>query len=127
MSFHKMTDRLIGRMTGGAIIGFDGGIWASTPGFYGNPIEFSAIAAAFQPQSDAKYKGIQFQGDLYVITSLTDDIIVAQKSSSSLIVAKCINCLVLGYHDEQMSYSECYQAVTELARDLRNPENDTAI
>ncbi|KAK8883008.1 profilin, required for normal timing of actin polymerization in response to thermal stress [Tritrichomonas musculus] len=127
MSFHKMTDCLIGQMTGGAIIGFDGGIWASTPGFYGNPMEFYLIAAAFQPQSDAKYKGLQFQGDLYVITSLTDDIIVAQKSSSSLIIAKCINCLVLGYHDEQMPYNECYQAVTELAQILRNPENDSLV
>lgn len=124
-----MTDRLIGRMTGGAIIGFDGGIWASTPGFYGNPIEFSVIAAAFQPQSDAKYKGLQFQGDLYVITSLAcnNNVIVAQKSSSSLIVAKCINCLVLGYHDEQMSFSECFNAVTELAQALRNPENDALL
>lgn len=126
MSFHKMTDELIGRMTGGAILGLDGGIWASTPGFYGNSLEFSQIAAAFEPQSEARYKGLQFQNDLYVITSLsfTDNIIVAQKSSSSLVVAKCDNCLVLGYHDEQMTFDECYQAVKELAEKLRSPETD---
>lgn len=127
MSMLKMTDTLIGHVTGGAVIGLDGGIWATTPGFYGNTIEFGALAAAFAPKSDAPYRGVEFQGERYVITSLTDDVIVAQKSSHGLVAAKCNKCIVIGFHDDQMSANKCYEAVTRLAATLRERSIDDLI
>lgn len=116
----KVTDSLIGKVTGGAVIGWDGGIWATTPGFYGNPSEFATIASAFSPNSEAAYKGIYFQGELYVITSITDDTIVAQKSSHSIVASRCRKCIVVGFHDDQMSFEKCFNAVCELAQSLRD-------
>ena len=124
MSMLRMTDTLIGRVTGGAVIGLDGGIWATTPGFYGNAAEFAALAAAFAPKSDAPYKGVEFQGERYVLTSITSDTIVAQKSSHGLVAALCNKCIVVGFHDDQMPADRCYQAVTGLAATLKEQPID---
>ena len=120
----KLTDSLIGSVTGGAVIGLDGGIWATTPGFYGNPLEFAAIAMAFTPGSDAPYHGIVFQNELYVVTSMTDSVIVAQKSNHNLVAAKCNKCVVVGYHEDQASFNKCYDAVIRLAEMLKEKTID---
>lgn len=102
------------------MIGLDGGIWATTPGFYGNPSEFAALASAFDTNSEAAYKGIDFQGELYVITSLTDDVVVAQKSNHSLVAARCQKCIVVGFNDDQMAFEKCFSAVNMLAESIRS-------
>jgi hypothetical protein len=127
MALLTVTDCLIGKVTGGVITGLDGGIWSSTPGFYGNPMEFANMANAFEPNSNARYKGIIFQNELYVITSIDDQSIVAQRSNHSLIMLKCPECLVIGFHDEQMPYNKCFQAISDLAQRLRSSELDELI
>ena len=119
----KLTDSLIGKVTGGAVIGLDGGIWATTPGFYGNPSEFATLASAFNPNSEAAYKGIDFQGELYVVTSLSDDTLVAQKSSQSLVAARCQKCIVVGFNDDPMSFEKCVNAVNMLAESIRSSDD----
>ena len=88
----KLTDSLIGSVTGGAVIGLDGGIWATTPGFYGNPLEFAAIAMAFTPGSDAPYHGIVFQNELYVVTSMSDSVIVEEQSQPGCSQVQQMRC-----------------------------------
>jgi hypothetical protein len=127
MALLTLTDVLIGKVTGGAVIGLDGGIWSATPGFYGNPVEFAKIATAFKPNSDAPYKGMTFLGELYVITSISEDTIVAQRSNHSLVVTRCQKCLVIGFHDEQVPYTKCFQAVNDLAARLRTPEMEALL
>jgi hypothetical protein len=127
MTVLTLTDSLIGKVTGGAITGLDGGIWSATPGFYPNPTEFAKIVTAFKPNSDAPYKGITFQGEPYILTMITEDALVAQRSNHAVIIAKCPRCLVFGFHDEQMPYAKCFQAVSELAARLRTPEMESLL
>ncbi|OHT10384.1 profilin [Tritrichomonas foetus] len=127
MNFLKLTDSLLGNVTGGAIIGFDGGIWAATPGFYGNHSELSRFESAFSPNSDAKLKGIHFMNDLYMITKCEENVFIAQNSTRGLVAAKCENCIVVGFHDELIPFVNCLKAVTSLANRLRNSEYDGLI
>lgn len=120
MFFRKLTDSLIGSVTGGAVIGFDGCIWSSTPGFYGNPAEFAIIATIFNPHSEAAYKGILFLGELYVLTFISEHTIIAQKNNHFIVLARCPKCLVFGYHDEQVPYEKCYKAVCMVAQQIRD-------
>jgi profilin len=122
MALLKLTDSLMGKVTGGVVIGLDGGIWATTPGFHGNPAETAVIAQAFFPHSGASYSGLTFQKDVYVITTNSPDLIIAQRSGHDLIIAKCPRCIVVAFHDEQLTYAKCYEAVMALAERLRSPE-----
>jgi hypothetical protein len=60
--------------------------------------------------------------ELYVITTITDDLIIAQRANHSVVIAKCPRCLVIGYHDEHMPFATCFASVSRLASDLRDPE-----
>jgi profilin len=122
MSILKLTDSLVGKVTGGAVIGLDGGIWATTPGFYGNPAETAVIAQAFAPKSSAPYQGLALQKDLYVITTMTPDLIIAQRANHDLFVARCPRCFVIAFRDEQMNFAQARDAVLSLAETLRAPE-----
>ena len=124
MSLFTVTDSLIGKVTGGAIFGPDGGIWSATQGFYGNQKEFSAFATAFLPNSDALYKGLTFQNELYVVTSVSKEIVVAQKNNTHLVIANCNRCFVAGFHDEQISFSTCYDAIASLANAINSHQYD---
>ncbi|EAY21260.1 hypothetical protein TVAG_166350 [Trichomonas vaginalis G3] len=111
-------DFLIGKVTGGCIIGLDGGIWASTPGFYGSTAEFSHFKDAFDPQSEMIFKGIVFLGETYVVTDINPEYVVAKKGANSLVIVKRPTCIVLGYNDDQIKFETCFNAVTKLAQSL---------
>ena len=117
MSFSNV-DCLIGKVTGGSIIGLDGGTWASTPGFYGSTSEFSLFKEAFNPSSEMIFKGIVFLGETYVVTDISSEVVVAKKGTNSLVIVKCVNCLVIGYHDDSIKFETCYKAVVDLAHTL---------
>jgi hypothetical protein len=127
MSLLKLSDPLIGKVTGGAVTGLNGTIWSTTPGFYGNPKEFAKIAMAFKPNSECHCKGIPFQGETYLITVIDGDIIVAQHSNHSLVVAKCPKCLIFGFHDDRIPYAKCAQAVSDLAARFRTSDMDALL
>ena len=119
MSYLSLIETLIGRVTGGAIIGMDGGIWASTPGFYGSTFEFSNFRQIFFPNSELIYKGILFMGELFVVTDIKKDIVIAKKGTITLIVSKCKDCIVLGYNDNQIKFETCFKAVNELCQQIK--------
>ena len=118
MSFSNV-DCLIGKVTGGSIIGLDGGTWASTPGFYGSTSEFSLFKEAFNPSSEMIFKGIVFLGETYVVTDINSKVVVAKKGTNSLVIVKCENCLVIGYHDDSIKFQSCYDAVVNLASSIQ--------
>jgi hypothetical protein len=122
MALLKWTDSLIGSVSGGAIIGPDGAIWAATPGFYGNPSEFAVMSetARLGAESEAACKGFKFQGELYVVTSITPERVIAQKMGHGIVIARCPKCLVVGFHDEQLTLAKCQEAVMKLAENLRD-------
>ena len=123
MSFSNV-DCLIGKVTGGSIIGLDGGTWASTPGFYGSTSEFSLFKEAFNPSSEMIFKGIVFLGETYVVTDISSEVVVAKKGTNSLVIVKCSNCLVIGYHDDSIKFETCKKAVVDLANQISNSENE---
>lgn len=106
---------LIGKVTGGAIIGEDGGIYDATPGFYGLTEEFNQFKEAFQPSSKLVFKGIVFLGETYIVTGIKENTVIAKKGTNTLIIIKCPRCLIIGFHDDQINFDDCYQAMTELA------------
>jgi hypothetical protein len=74
----KVTDPLIGKVTGGAIMGLDG-VWCTTPGFYDNPSEFVPIAYTFNPESNDE----QTPFATCFATDLRDQELVTQRSRNS--------------------------------------------
>jgi profilin len=127
MSLVKLTDCLLGKVTAGAIIGLDGGIWATTPGFFGDSHEMLAIATACASNSNAFYKGLTFLNELYVLTAIRDDTIVAERSGKHVILAQCPRCIVLGFQNEFTSFAKCSEAVRHLAELLRSPEFESQL
>ena len=120
MSLLRLTDQLIGHVTGGAVFGPDGGIWSATPGFYGIQSEFSSYSDAFlNRNSNVLYSGIEFLCEPFIVTSFSDELLIAQKSSYSVIIMNCEKrCFVIGFHDEQIPFERCYNAVKTLANGI---------
>ncbi|OHS95243.1 hypothetical protein TRFO_02223 [Tritrichomonas foetus] len=121
MELEYLTDRLIGKMVGGAITSLDGYIWSATPGFYDyeDDLPQMGLESCFEKNSYAKTYGIYFRNSLYLLTSCTENMIIAQNYEQSFVFSKCKRCIVLGYVDDQYPLDECVKAITELADMLR--------
>ena len=112
----KYTDSLVGYVTGGALVGFDGVIWCTTPGFVGYQHELSNYYQIFEPNSEVSYKGLTFQGDSYAVYSLSDGIAKVKNNSSAIVIGKCPSCLIIGFCDDLTKFQSCSEAI-EKARD----------
>ncbi|EAX93970.1 hypothetical protein TVAG_429000 [Trichomonas vaginalis G3] len=121
------TDKMIGYMAGGAIIGDDANIWNATPGFAVSSSELQSFVDIFKPNSEYIYKGISFHGEVYSVSSVFDGIAKAKSNQSGLIIAKCPTCLIIGYYDDLSTMKTCNQAVEKLQELITNNTNEKGI
>jgi hypothetical protein len=115
----RLADPLIGKVIGGAVIGREGTIWTATPGFYCVREEMSEILAAFDKPARASCEGLWFLDEYYLISEITDDVMVAERIDHHLVVAILPRCAVIGFHDENIPFRTCYDAVLDLASKIR--------
>ena len=120
MDLETLLRILIGRVTGGAIVGLDGHVWASTPGFYDyqNELVQMRLNSCFNVNADAKIFGLCFRNELYLLTRCTDETVVAQNYGKAFSFAKCKRCIVFGFVDDLRDLSECLAAVKETAKSI---------
>ena len=112
----KYSDALIG-LTGGAIIGRDGVVWCSTPGFTFPIKESSKFPKVFCQNSEVLYTGLIFHGESYAVSSVSNEIAKVKNNSSGLIIGKCPNCFIVGFYDDYNGEEQCTKTV-EKAREM---------
>ena len=111
----KYSDLLIG-LTDGAIIGRNGVIWCSTPGFTFSIKESSKFPKVFTPKSEVLYYGLTFHGESYAVSSISNGVAIVKNNTSGLVIGKCPNCYIVGFYDDYKRADKCVKAV-EKARE----------
>ena len=121
-----LSDKLIGKTTGGAITNPYGCIWVSTPGFQECAKDLQQInfESCFNPKSRERTFGIYFRNDLYLFTKCTDDTVIAENLNHGICLSKCKNCFVFGFANGEISLKDCVEAVIGLADEIRNSDLD---
>lgn len=129
MSFWlKLCDQLINKVHVGGIFGFNGHIWATTPGYKPRSKEFREYHKAFNPASYVLCNGITFHGELYLITRIHNNLVICKHGSRILILARCPRCIVFGAINGTPAYDEetCRNAVEKVAEIIREtPDEQT--
>lgn len=121
------TDKMIGYMSGGAIVGDDGTIWSTTPGFAASEKDFQQCNDVFNPNSPIIYNGLKFHGEIYSVNSVFDGIAKASTSSSGLIIAKCPTCSIVGHYEDPNNMKTCCQAIEKLQELITNNTSEKGV
>jgi hypothetical protein len=109
---------IVGKVIGGAVIGRGGITWTAT-GFHCVREEMIGLLAAFDKPGRASCEKLWFLDEYYLISEISDDVMVAERIDHHLVVALLPRCAVIGFHDENILFKTCYDAVLDLASKMR--------
>lgn len=111
----EMEQSLIGRVTGGAIIGNEASLWVQTPGFYPTQNEMNIFVELFDKTENELSKGIIFQNDRYLVVHNHDNIIIAKNIFGAIIFCRCESCVVFSFIENVRDFDDGYNATVKLA------------
>ena len=121
----EMIQSLVGPVTCAAIVGYEGGIWMQTPGFFPNQSELNELIKTFDLPEKQLQKGIVFQNDHYLVTQNKNGTIIAKNSFGSIVLCNCESCLVFSFMEDCIDYDKGLAATEDLARRIREtPESE---
>ncbi|KAL6770886.1 PRO1 [Auxenochlorella protothecoides x Auxenochlorella symbiontica] len=121
-------DHLLAELPGGgvlahaAILGHDGGVWASSPDFPDiTEAEVDAIVAGFDDSSALAVNGLHIGGEKYmVVAGEPGEAIRGKKGSGGVTIKKTTTALVFGIYGEGVTGSECNVVVENLGDYLKD-------
>lgn len=116
-------DLLIPGVTGGAVIGYDGTVFSTTPGFYVLTEETSKFRDVFKSNSNSKFKGLSFLDNVWMFDEISENYVVLKKENKKLVIARSKGCLVFGYHIKPEKFACCLETVRGLADMINKGEN----
>eukprot|EP00217_Crustomastix_stigmatica_P009389 CAMPEP_0183803076 /NCGR_PEP_ID=MMETSP0803_2-20130417/32068_1 /TAXON_ID=195967 /ORGANISM="Crustomastix stigmata, Strain CCMP3273" /LENGTH=125 /DNA_ID=CAMNT_0026047809 /DNA_START=32 /DNA_END=409 /DNA_ORIENTATION=+ len=100
--------------TGAAIVGKDGGVWASNK-LNLAPEEIAALSSWSDP-SGFQAGGIKAGGTKYIFLSADgDDAVRGKSGATGIVVAKTQSAVVIGVHDDGATTAQCYGTVCRIA------------
>eukprot|EP00249_Psilotum_nudum_P004786 c18285_g1_i2 orf=319-717(+) len=104
------------RLSGAAIMGLDGYVWAQSEAFpLAKPEEIAAIVKGFSDATELAQHGIFVGGAKYMlIQGEPGQVIRGKKGQSGLTIKKTGSALVIGVYDEPVAPSECNIVVEKL-------------
>lgn len=120
-----MVQSLVGHVTCGAIIGYEGSIWAQTPGFFPMQREVDQLIRTFELPEKELLKGVIFQNEHYLITNNENGTIQARNAFGSVVLCKCDVCVVIAFMEEHVDFEAGVVATETLAKWIREtPKED---
>jgi len=109
-------DQLVGsgHITKGALIGFDGSTWATSPGFTVSASEGAALVALFNNPPNAFASGITVAGNRYLGLKADQRSIYGKKGTSGVVCVKTGQCVICGVYGEKQQPGSAVNAVEKL-------------
>ncbi|KAJ3511247.1 hypothetical protein NLJ89_g4209 [Agrocybe chaxingu] len=77
-----------GKIAKAAIIGLQGGVWASSAGYTLSPVEQKAIVDGFSKPDSVQANGVRLAGQKFFTLSVSDRTIQAKKAADGAIIVK---------------------------------------
>ncbi|KAK2079332.1 glutamate-5-semialdehyde dehydrogenase [Prototheca wickerhamii] len=111
-----------GQLTHAAILGQDGGLWASSPDFPEvSEDEVTAIMKGFDDAAALAATGLRIGGEKYmVVAGEPGEAIRGKKGPGGVTIKKTATALVFGIYDEGVTGSECNVVVENLGDYLKD-------
>lgn len=104
-----------GRVSRAAILGLQGGVWASSPGFTISTEEQSAIVGAYTKADDIQANGIRLAGQKYFTVSVIDRTIQGKKAVDGVVIVKTKQAVLVAEYVAPIQAPETTTIVESLA------------
>ncbi|KZV98937.1 Profilin/allergen, partial [Exidia glandulosa HHB12029] len=104
-----------GKVTTAAIIGQQGGVWATTSGFTLGPSEQTAVINLFKNKDEAQSKGITLAGTKYFCLSVNDRSFYGKKGGDGCVIVKTKQAILVAVYKAPVQAPECTTITEGLA------------
>ena len=122
MSWQSYVDSSLvgtGCVTKGALLGHNGAVWASSPGFNVSADEASKIMKGFTDPSSLQVNGFNVAGVKYRTLKADDRSIYGRQAASGIVACKTGQALIIAFYDENIQPGQCTNVTEKLADYLR--------
>eukprot|EP01120_Amphizonella_sp_Union-15-10_P013149 TRINITY_DN607_c0_g1_i15.p1 TRINITY_DN607_c0_g1~~TRINITY_DN607_c0_g1_i15.p1 ORF type:complete len:127 (+),score=30.15 TRINITY_DN607_c0_g1_i15:114-494(+) len=104
-----------GKVSKAAIIGHNGGTWATSSGFVVSPQEGLDLAAAFKDASNLRSKGAFINKEKHMVVLANDRSIYGKKEKGGFAAVKTTQAILIGTYVEPLTAGNCNNTVEKLA------------
>ncbi|GAA5995667.1 profilin [Rhodotorula paludigena] len=104
-----------GKVSRAAILGQQGGVWASSAGYDLAPEEQSAILASFSDAASAQANGVRARGQKYLCIRADDRSVYGKKQADGIICVKTTQAVLVAEYEAPILAGEATKVVEELA------------
>ncbi|MFE2870951.1 profilin [Embleya sp. NPDC059259] len=104
-----------GKISGAAILGLEGGVLATSPGFTVSPAEQHAIIAGYVKPDTIQASGVHLAGQKYFVLSVTDRTIQAKKGPDGVVCVKTKQAVLVAQYKGPIQAPEVTPTVESLA------------
>ncbi|EJD38331.1 profilin [Auricularia subglabra TFB-10046 SS5] len=109
-----------GKVTRAAIVGQQGGVWASSGGFTLTPQEVTAVINLFKDPVNAQANGIRLGQTKYFTLSVNDRSLYGKKAADGCVIVKTKQAILVAEYSAPIQAPECTTIVEGLADYLIN-------
>jgi len=104
-----------GKVSKGAIIGFDGTVWGISDDFKITEAEAQAAVKGFANRDGLLASGIKLEGDKYFVLQADEDRIIGKKESKGFFMYKTGQTVIISTYKEGIQPEQCSTATGALA------------
>ncbi|CAI2355542.1 unnamed protein product [Caenorhabditis sp. 36 PRJEB53466] len=104
-----------GFVTKGAIVGFDGSVWAKSDNFAITTEEAVIAGKAFEQYDALLGTGLRFEGQKYLILNADEDRIIGKQGASGFFVYKTGKAVIIATYEQGLQPEMCSKVVGALA------------
>lgn len=99
-----------------AVVGNEGGVWTTSPGFDVTVAEIKTIISGFSNANGLQASGVTVGGTKYMFLQSDDNQIQGKKGATGVSIAKAGKCLIIGVYGDGQQPGNC-RANVERIRD----------
>ncbi|KAK7691569.1 hypothetical protein QCA50_004968 [Cerrena zonata] len=104
-----------GKIVKAAIIGLQGGVWASSAGYTLSPEEQQALISGFVSPDQVQANGVRLAGQKFFTLVVNDRSIYVKKQADGAIIVKTKQAILIGEYKAPIQASEATTVVEGLA------------
>ncbi|TDL20284.1 profilin [Rickenella mellea] len=104
-----------GKVSKAAILGLQGGVWASSPGYTLSTQEQQAVVAAFEKPDQALASGVRLAGQKYFVIQANGRSVYGKKQADGVILVKTNQAVLVAEYAAPIQAGEATPVVEGLA------------
>ncbi|KAF8066599.1 profilin [Lyophyllum atratum] len=104
-----------GKVARAAIVGLQGGIWASTPGYTLSTAEQNALIAGFKDTAKVQASGVRLNDQKFFTLQASERSIYGKKQADGVVIVKTVQAILVAEYVAPIQAPEATPVVENLA------------